>query len=592
MLVEKWIDGKANTIHQGALIDDVKGKWWTIMQQDLGCLGRFPNLQPVKWVDNWPVVGNEGVPYESYTKPATSETYPLLKRLPTTDNFRDYPLGMQWEWNHTPDNNAWSLFERQGWLRIKTNEVVSSLPQARNMLTQRIFMNPDKATTGTVRLDVSRLQEGDRAGICIFQDPYAAIAVEIKDGKPLLVWWQDKVKDAGSSFTAAEKTQSVTLTDNIVYLRAAIKYGDNKAMFYYSTDNKTWKRLGSETSQSFNLSIFFGSRFGLFCYSTKTGGAAADFDWFSTEDSYDEDALYQPLVPTLDEKMFTVKKIVPAKKMLESLIGGWCSPGITATFADRHTENVTTQTFFEPDSLGVVDFKNGQMVGVGQGTTRVKASYTDLLGNQVDTSFTAKAGYFPLDAQFISTDLAGTNTFSRYSSYGQFKFSADGQAGWAYSSAVDMTAYKYLVVQLYKKQTANAHLNIYTTTKLTGSCFSSEKFGDSLTICINLDSARYTSKTNNGKILNRKSVRMVTFTGEVANKMLYIKDMFLTNDSQYDPTGVVDFVAAPKQDNASAIVSVYTLSGQLLRRSVPRQQATRGLPAGVYVIDGKKVIIK
>ena len=589
MLVEKVIDGKPNTIHQGALVDDTKGKWWTIMQQDLGCLGRFPNLQPVKWVDGWPVVGNEGVPYESYTKPATSEAYPLMKRLPTTDNFRSYPLGMQWEWNHLPDQTAWSLFERQGWLRIKTNQVVSSLPHARNMLTQRIFMNPDKATTGTVRLDVSRLQEGDRAGICIFQDPYAAIAIEKKNGEPQLVWWQDKVKDAGSSFTPAEKTKAVTLTDNIVYLRAAIKYGENKARFYYSTDNKTWQQLGDATSQSFNLSIFFGSRFGLFCYSTKMPGATADFDWFSTEDSYDEDALYQPLIPTIDENMYTVKKIVPASKLLEALIGGWNAPGITATFADKHTENVSTQTFFEPDSAGVVDFKNGQMVGVGQGATRVKASFVDMLGNQVDTAFTAKSGYFPLDPLFVTTDISGTNTFTRNASNGIFRFSAEGQAGWTYSKGIDMTPYKYLVILLTRRQTADAHVNLYTTNRLTGTCFSSEKFGDSLTICINLDEAIVTSKTNQGKPLNRKSIKMVTFTGSAANKALYVKDMFLTNDTQYDPTGVFD-VTTNRQEAPQ--VDVFSLSGQMLRNGVQRSQALSGLPAGIYIVDGKKVMVK
>lgn len=592
MLVEKWIDGKANTIHQGALITDVKGKWWTIMQQDLGALGRFPNLQPVVWVDNWPVVGNNGVPYESYNKPATSETYPLFRRLPTTDVFRDYPLGMQWEWNHTPDNTGWSLFERQGWLRIKANEVVSSLPQARNILTQRIFINPDKATTGTVRLDVSRLQEGDRAGICIFQDPYAAIAIEMKNGQPQLVWWQDKVKDAGNNFTPAEKTQAVTLTDNIVYLRASIKYGDNKTIFYYSTDNTHWKKLGGETSLGFNLSIFFGARFGLFCYSTKTSGAIADFDWFSTEASFDEDALYQPIVQKLDEKMYTVKNIVPAKKIIETLIGGWVSPGITATFLDKHKENVTSLTNFEPDSIGIVEFKNGQMGGVAQGSTRVKATYTDLLGNQVDTAFTAKSSYFPLDPQFIDTNVSGTNNYTKtnVATYGTFKFSsADGQAGWVYPSAMNMSEYKYLVIQLFKKQTADAHVNLYTTTKLTGACFSSEKFGDSLTICINLEDAKLTApKASVGRNLNRKSIRMVTFTGGLANKYLYVKDMFLTNDPQYDTTGVIDLMAKPEPSN----VDVYTLSGQLLRHGIQRQQAERNLPAGIYIIGGKKVIIK
>ena len=318
-------------------------------------------------------------------------------------------------------------------------------------------------------------------------------------------------------------------------------------------------------------------------------GATADFDWFSTEDSYDEDALYQPLIPTIDENMYTVKKIVPASKLLEASIGGWNAPGITATFADKHTENVSTQTFFEPDSAGVVDFKNGQMVGVGQGSTRVKASFVDMLGNQVDTAFTAKSGYFPLDPLFVTTDISGTNTFTRNSTNGIFRFSAEGQAGWTYSKGIDMTPYKYLVILLTRRQTADAHVNLYTTNRLTGTCFSSEKFGDSLTICINLDEAIVTSKTNQGKPLNRKSIKMVTFTGSAANKALYVKDMFLTNDTQYDPTGVFD-VTTNRQEAPQ--VDVFSLSGQMLRNGVQRSQALSGLPAGIYIVDGKKVMVK
>ncbi|MBO4593776.1 MAG: glycoside hydrolase 43 family protein, partial [Bacteroidaceae bacterium] len=56
LLVDKTIDGRPNTIHQGALFNTPTGEWWTIMQQDLGCLGRMPNLQPVTWHDGWPMV--------------------------------------------------------------------------------------------------------------------------------------------------------------------------------------------------------------------------------------------------------------------------------------------------------------------------------------------------------------------------------------------------------------------------------------------------------------------------------------------------------------------------------------------------------
>nr|MCR5180216.1 glycoside hydrolase 43 family protein [Bacteroidaceae bacterium] len=585
MLVEKTIDGKPNTIHQGALIEDAQGKWWTIMQQDLGCLGRFPNLQPVKWVEDWPVVGNNGVPYQSYTKPkAVGDN--TIKRLPTTDVFRDYPLGQQWEWNHNPDANGWTLFERPGWLRLKTNNIVSRLTQARNMLTQRIFAKNGVATTGTIRMDVRRLQEGDRAGICVLQDPYAMIGVEVRDGKYQLFWRQDTLR-VDPNFTPKEVSRSADI-DSVVYLRASVDYATSLAKFYYSLNNKIWVPLGNETRLGFNLTVFVGARFGLYCYSTKNSGGAADFDWFTTEDTFDEDAIFPSFQTTLDEKMFTVTKIVPSQPTVEAMIGGWCSPGISAYFLDRHKENVTSQAIYEPDSVGIVEFNNGQMRGLSQGTTRVKTSYTDPFGNRVDTAFTAKASYFPFAPQFISTSIVGSCTYRQVNRYSVFNFSKDGQAGWVYSSPLDISDFKYLVIQLYQIQKADAHLNIYTTTNVKGACFSSEKFGDEKQICINLEEAKYTSSSNKGRNLDRKKVRMVTFTGGVANKPLYVQSIFLTNDSQYDPTGVVDV----STEAPSTSVDVYSLSGQLLRRRVRRDQALQGLSKGLYIVNGHKVLWK
>lgn len=298
VLVEKWYDRKPNTIHQGALVEDIGGKWWTVMQEDLGALGRFPNLLPVTWKDGWPVVAGGTRPpvsfVESIEGPSNLSTPKTQKTLPTSDDFSQKTLGLQWQWNHNPVPGAWSIEERPGWLRLKTTSITDDLYQAQGMLTQRIFADPDSASTATVRLDVSKLKEGDRAGICIFQDPYAMICVEKDPPQPSLkgretgssyrlVWRQDKVRDAGRGFEAAEKTMSIEPKKSIVYLRAAIKYGENKARFQYSLDGKTWERFGGETQQSFNLTVFVGSRFGIFCYATKQQGGYADFDWFSTQ---------------------------------------------------------------------------------------------------------------------------------------------------------------------------------------------------------------------------------------------------------------------------------------------------------------------
>lgn len=287
VLVEKRYDGQINTIHQGALFQDVEGKWWTVMQEDLGALGRFPNLQPVTWEDGWPVVSGGGRPFVTYVDeipgPASLNAN-NTKTLPTSDTFSDSSLGMQWQWNHNPVATAWSLTERPDWLRLKTCSVTPQLHQAQGMLTQRIFAEPDIFSTGTIRLDVSHLKEGDRAGICIFQDPYGMICVERTSKKGYqLLWQQEKVRNAGRDFTPAEKTQTIKPKKGIVYLRAAIKYGENKARFFYSLDGKTWESFGGETLQTFNLTIFVGSRFGIFCYATKQLGGYADFDWFTAE---------------------------------------------------------------------------------------------------------------------------------------------------------------------------------------------------------------------------------------------------------------------------------------------------------------------
>ncbi len=593
MLVEKWIDNVPNTVHQGALIEDTAGKWWTIMQQDLGALGRFPNLQPVVWKNDWPVVGNNGKPYATYTKPkAVGDNG--VKRLPTDDVFRSYPLGMQWEWNHNPDPDNWSLFDRAGWLRLKTSVKTDRLPQARNMLTQRIFADKSKASTGSIRLDVSKLNDGDRAGICILQDPYAAIAVEKKDGKCQFVWWQDKVTNAGDSFKAAEKTKEFEMpADSIVYLRASFSYDTSKTKFYYSLDNQKWTVLGSETSMSFNLTVFVGARFGLFCYATENVGGWADFDWFTTEASFDEADMYPADFTAPAENQFTVNKIVQSPKLIETMVGKYAIPTVKATYADKHTDIVNEFVSFVPEQDSIVEFYHGRMLGVGQGLTKVKASLTDVFGNKVDTSFVAKSSYFPFDYPYVRNNLVGTGTYkynvntSTSATTAVFKFAAaNDQMGWSYDTGVDWTGYKYLVVRLSAKQTADAHLNIHVSANLKGACYSSPKFGNQQEIVIDLDTCKYTSTTSKGKALNRKAVRFLSFTGAIKDKTLSIKEMFLSNDEKYNTTGIKEI----ESERVNKDNGVYDLQGRRVRSQSTIQPSQ--LKRGIYIINGKKVFVK
>ena len=257
-------------VHQGSLIKTQTNEWWTILFVDSGPFGRCPSLQPVTWTDNWPMVGVDGKGVVKYRKPNVGKNYPL-KDLPTSDEFNNKTLGMQWGWNHNPDSTKWSLTQRPGYLRLATTKLVSNLPEARNTLTQRSFANYDQAipTICSTRMEVNNMKDGDFAGLAIFQDPYAFIAMKQNKGSKFLVMvYNGKTID------------SVAINNSTVYLRTIASNSTGKATFEYSTDNKIFISLGEEFSMRFSLTIFTGNKLCLFNYATLETGGYVDFDWF------------------------------------------------------------------------------------------------------------------------------------------------------------------------------------------------------------------------------------------------------------------------------------------------------------------------
>ena len=583
MLVEKIINDRPNTIHQGALIETATGEWWTIMQQDVGCLGRFLNLQPVKWTDGWPIVGNKGVPYEITTKPKTGAA---TKRqpLPTNDNFRSYPMGMQWQWNHNPDDGTWSLFERPGWLRLRTSTTVSRLTQARNMLTQRIFAFEKSASLGTVRLDVSNLQEGDYAGICIFQDPYAMLAVTVKDGQKQLVWKQDTLR-VHENFTPKEQTQAIDIED-IVYLRATVSYSNSKTQFYYSLDNVTYKPVGGETSLGFSLTVFVGARFGLFCYATSEDSEGyADFDWFSTEKDYDESYFFPDTFEGYNQDMLTAESLVMEKESYEVLIGNSTPFALKATFRDGHTEDVAAQAHYKTSTDNVVTASRGRLRGLSEGEVLVDVSYKDPMGHVLTTSFTVRSTFFPFSKEFVTTNFFAEGTYNE--KLRAFKPGQYGQMGWQYTDGADWSAYKYLVINLNREQKCNAHLNIFTENSIWSNCCESPAFGKQKQIVINLQEAKYTSGEKTGQPLDLQHIHIVSFWGNGTGNVV-LDDMYLTNNDDYsreeNPDAIRFMEASP------ATVDIYSVNGVCVRRNVSIGQELQNLPAGIYIIGGKKYV--
>jgi beta-xylosidase len=264
-------------VAQGGLIDTPEGNWFAYLFRDNGSVGRIPYLVPVKWVDGWPVFGVDGKVPDELDLPANKS---LIPGIVNSDEFsrvkgdRDLPL--VWQWNHNPVNSLWSVNQRKGYLRLTTGRVDNDFLQVRNNLTQRTF-GPE--CSGATSIDVSKMKDGDFAGLSLLQRKYGQVGVQVVKGKKFIVMYSAQT---GKSV----KMDSVAFKGKTVQLKATCDFNDRKdlAKFYYSLDGKTWKAIGSELKMEYTIPQFIGYRFGLFNYATKTPGGYVDFDYFHISD--------------------------------------------------------------------------------------------------------------------------------------------------------------------------------------------------------------------------------------------------------------------------------------------------------------------
>ena len=285
---------------QGGIVDDKDGNWYCFVFQDHGAVGRTPVVSTMTWEDGWPVVGVNGkvpttdkIPIAGHEKKGivTSDEFINSQIVRSYHSFADTPeeagesdyngsnLGLEWQWNHNPDNRLWSLTEREGYLRLRTVDVCGTVANARNTISQRTF-GPECGAY--IKLDVSEMKEGDVAGFAAFAEKYGYVAVKIEDGKKYIVTvWYDDNDDVEKEF----ETERVEITENEVYLRVDCDYKNatDKAYFYYSLDGENWTKIGNTLKMNYYGLHFMGYRYAIFNFPTKQSGGYVDVDYFRVE---------------------------------------------------------------------------------------------------------------------------------------------------------------------------------------------------------------------------------------------------------------------------------------------------------------------
>lgn len=191
-------------------------------------------------------------------------------------------LPLQWQWNHNPDHNLWSLTERPGYLRLKTGYLCDGLTDARNTLTQRTF---GPVCAGVTVLETGGMNDGDTAGLAALQEMYGYVGVEVVNGEKNIVM---------VSAASGQVLETIPAQQDRVYLRIEFDFNNaDTAVFYYSLDEFNWFVIGEPLQVQYSLTHFTGYRFALFYFSTQIAGGYADFDYFRVGDTmaYNEDDL-------------------------------------------------------------------------------------------------------------------------------------------------------------------------------------------------------------------------------------------------------------------------------------------------------------
>lgn len=284
-----------NGPHQGGWVDTPAGESWFLHFQDKGAYGRVLHLNPMKWVNDWPVIGVDrdgdgcGDPVSCYRKPKTDKTYPIETPV-ESDEFDTRKLGLQWEW-HANYQDVFGFTTNMGYARIYGHELSSHFKnfwEVPNLLMQKF---PAEEFTATAKLKVSAKDDGQLSGLIVMGWDYSWIGVE-KQGEKFLLK-QAICKDAEQGNLEQVSTLAVLepskkfeagLFPNFereIYIRVRVGK-EAYCRFSYSLDGKKFTEAG--TLFKARQGKWIGAKVGMFCVTPhgKERGWV-DVDWFHVE---------------------------------------------------------------------------------------------------------------------------------------------------------------------------------------------------------------------------------------------------------------------------------------------------------------------
>ena len=296
-------DTEVNGPHQGAWVDTPTGEDWFVHFQDVYAAGRIVHLQPMRWVDDWPVIGEiseeelaagevAGKPVITYKKPNVGGTYDIVSPV-AADEFQGDTLGLQWQWNANPGKD-WYALEAGGLTLYAVERTAESLSNIPNLLLQKWCMPEFRAET---KLVLSDMQCGDTAGMVSMGVTFGAVAVEKKNDAFVIktIGGEQKFDKERASATDTETViREIPLDTQVIYFRNQVEKVEStkfnsdgpytfpipaeEIRFSYSLDGEIYEEVSCYPAKA---GRWVGVKNGMFAYHENAGTAGkARFAYF------------------------------------------------------------------------------------------------------------------------------------------------------------------------------------------------------------------------------------------------------------------------------------------------------------------------
>lgn len=271
-----------NGPHQGAWVTTVNQESWFLHFQDQEAYGRVVHLQPMQWVNNWPVIGMDkdgdgiGEPVLTAQKPYTRKKT-IITTPADDDECNGNTLGLQWQWQANPQATWLFTDTGKGCIRLFSEKVPASyknLWDIPNILTQK-FPAEQFVLTARVKFSPNPKIDHESAGMVVLGLNYAGLWIQKNQDGLALYLMNLAEADKG---TAAITTLLSKLPSDWLYLRVTVNAGA-VCRFAYSTNGQDFTDAGL----SFNAmpGKWVGAKLGFYCIreSQLNDSGFLEIDW-------------------------------------------------------------------------------------------------------------------------------------------------------------------------------------------------------------------------------------------------------------------------------------------------------------------------